>query len=78
MAPDASDFGSIVQKATTSDHGAQDRAAFQARPAADRDRRFFLKVADSNEAVTAGLRSSVTKLTESRALIEKINDLLRR
>lgn len=48
------------------------------RGAADRDRQFFLKVAHSNEAVTVSLRTSVTLVAESRALIAKINTLLRR
>jgi len=54
------------------------RSALRAKFAAERDRQFFLKVIRSNEAVTVSLERSVAKIAESKALLAKVNNLLRR
>jgi hypothetical protein len=54
------------------------RYVLAAQAAAERDMRFFLHVAHSNEAVTASLKSSLAKIAESKALLAKVNNLLRR
>jgi len=72
MAIDASVFASTIG------HRARHRGISPAKLVTERDLQFFLQVAHSNELVTARLRSSATKLAESRVLIAKINDLLRR
>jgi len=62
----------------TIDHDAPHRRALRAKFAAERDRQFFLKVIRSNEAVTARLESSVAKIAESKALLARVNNILRR
>jgi len=64
--------------ASTLGHGARRRGTSPAKLVTERDLQFFLQVAHSNELVTARVRSSATKVAESRVLIAKINDLLRR
>jgi hypothetical protein len=71
MAIDASVF------ASTLGHRARHRGTSPARLVTARDLQFFLQVAHFNEWVTARVRSSATKVAESRVLIAKINDLLR-
>jgi len=78
MAAHASDFASSTQEDMALGHGIHPRPALRARFAAQRDLQFFQQVAHSGERVTASLRSSITKVAESRVLIAKIDDLLRR
>ena len=78
MALNASVSASSTEEEMAIDHDVHGRATFQAQPAAERDRRFFQKVAHSHESVTLSLRTSVAQVAESKVLIDKINDLLRR
>jgi len=78
MAFDASAFASSTQEEVTIDLGARHGNARRARLDTERHLQFFRQVARSKEAVTISLKSSVAKLAESRALLARINDLLRR